>query len=176
MTRYSIEPRTRKYVKVYGFLSCRRNLSKKYEEKSWGTATKTGLNAGRRLLSKPSKPDNFNVENLTRRIKYLHTVIRHYWSRWKIEYLTELREYHRRGKEVDIRINVGDIARVEDPALNQNYWKLGKITKLIKGHDERVRAASVKSYNNNSIHQLINRPICKLYPLKIRANENIEKR
>ena len=64
---------------------------------------------------------------------------------------------------------------MEDPTLKRNFWKLGKITKLIKGQDERVRAATVKIYNNNSIHQLINRPICKLYPLEIRANENTEK-
>ena len=30
MTRYSIEPRTRKYVKECGFLSFMRNLSNKY--------------------------------------------------------------------------------------------------------------------------------------------------
>ena len=108
-------------------------------------------------------------------MKYLHTLIQHYWNRWKLEYLNELREYQRCGKEEDTRITVGDIVLVEDPTLKRNYWKLGKITKLIKGHDERVRAATVKIYNNNSIHQLINRPICKLYPLEIRANENTEK-
>ena len=64
---------------------------------------------------------------------------------------------------------------MEDPTLKRNYWKLGKITKLIKGHNKRVRAATVKIYNNNSIHQLINHPICKLYPLEIRANENTKK-
>ena len=60
-------------------------------------------------------------------------------------------------------------------SLKRNYYKLGKIAKLIKGHNERVRDATVKIYNNNSIHHLINRPICKLYPLEIRANENTEK-
>ena len=30
MTRYSIEPRTREYVKGYGFLSFTRNLPNKY--------------------------------------------------------------------------------------------------------------------------------------------------
>ena len=108
-------------------------------------------------------------------MKYLHTLIQHYRNRWKFEYLIEFREYHRCGKEEDTRVNAGDIALVEDPALKRNYRKLGKITKLIKGHNERVRAATVKIYNSNSIHQLINRPICKLYPLEIRANENIEK-
>lgn len=54
-------------------------------------------------------------------------------------------------------------------------WKLGKIARLIKGHNERVRAPTVKICNNNFIPQLINRVICKLYSLKTRANENIEK-
>ena len=67
-------------------------------------------------------------------------------------------------------INAGDIVLVQDPTIKRNYRKLGKITKLIKGRDEKVRAATVKIYNNNSTHHIINRPICKLYPLEIRAN------
>ena len=43
MTRYSIEPRTKKYVKGYGFLLFARNLSKKFGKQSLDTATKTGL-------------------------------------------------------------------------------------------------------------------------------------
>ena len=45
MTRYSIEPRTRKYVKGYGILSFARNLSNKSGKKILGTATKTELDA-----------------------------------------------------------------------------------------------------------------------------------
>ena len=45
MTRYSIEPRTGKYVKEYGFLSLARNLSIKYGKRLLGTATKTRLDA-----------------------------------------------------------------------------------------------------------------------------------
>ena len=43
MTRYFIEPRTRKYVKEREFLSFVRNLSNKYGNKLLDTATKTGL-------------------------------------------------------------------------------------------------------------------------------------
>ena len=79
----------------------------------------------------------------------------------KLEYLIELREYHRGGKEADTRINAVDIVVVEDPILKQNCWKLEKMAKFIKGYDERVTASTVKFYNNNSIHQLINCPVCK---------------
>ena len=163
-------------TEIEGIINCR-PLTYIYNDNTEEVVTPSHLIYGRQLLSKPSndKPNNFHLENLTRRMKYLHTLIQHYWNRWKLEYLNELREYHRCGKEEDTRINVGDIVLVEDPTLKRNYWKLGKITKLIKGHDERVRTATVKIYNNNSIHQLINRPICKLYLLEIRANENTEK-
>ena len=66
-------------------------------------------------------------------MKYLHILIQHYWNRWKLGYLNELREYHRYGKGEDTQINAGDIVLVEEPILKRNYWKLRKIAKLIKG-------------------------------------------
>ena len=41
MTRYSTEPRTKKYVKRYGFLSFAKNLSDEHVKKLLNTATKT---------------------------------------------------------------------------------------------------------------------------------------
>ena len=37
ITQYSIEPRTRKYVKGYGFLSFARNFSNQYKKQLWDT-------------------------------------------------------------------------------------------------------------------------------------------
>ena len=51
MPRYSMEPRTRKYVKEYRFFSFARNLSNKYGKKLLDSATKTRLDA----LKTPSK-------------------------------------------------------------------------------------------------------------------------
>ena len=42
--RYSIEPRERRYVKGYGFMSFARNFGIKYGKKSMNTAIKTGTN------------------------------------------------------------------------------------------------------------------------------------
>ena len=52
MICYSIEPRTRKYVKEYGFLSFARNLSNKYGKQLLDTATKTGLYAAKTASKK----------------------------------------------------------------------------------------------------------------------------
>ena len=41
---YSIEPRERRYVKGYGFLSFARNFGNKYGKKLMNTAIKTGTN------------------------------------------------------------------------------------------------------------------------------------
>ena len=45
--RYSTEPRFRKYVKGYGFLSFAKNFGNKYGKKLMYTATKTGIYAAK---------------------------------------------------------------------------------------------------------------------------------
>ena len=57
MTRHSIEPRIRKYVKGYRFLKFPRNLSNKYEKKLLNTATKAGIGAAK-TASKSSSYDS----------------------------------------------------------------------------------------------------------------------
>ena len=52
MTSCSIEPKTRTYVKGYGFLSFARNLFSKYGQKLLNIASKTGLYA---LKTAPEK-------------------------------------------------------------------------------------------------------------------------
>ena len=47
MMRYLIEPRFRKYVKGYGFLSFAKNFGNKDRKKLVDTATKTGIDAAK---------------------------------------------------------------------------------------------------------------------------------
>ena len=47
MMRYSIEPKFRKYVKGYRFLSFAKNFGNKYGKKLMDTATKTGMDAAK---------------------------------------------------------------------------------------------------------------------------------
>ena len=45
--RYSTEPKYRKYVKGYGFLSSAKKFGNKYSKKLIDTATKTGIDAAK---------------------------------------------------------------------------------------------------------------------------------
>ena len=45
--RYSTEPRFRKYVKGYGFLSFAKTFGNKYGKKLMDTAAKTGIDAAK---------------------------------------------------------------------------------------------------------------------------------
>ena len=47
MLRYSTEPRFRKYVKGYGFLSFAKNFGNKYGKNLMDTATKTGMDVAK---------------------------------------------------------------------------------------------------------------------------------
>ena len=58
--RYSTEPKFRKYVKGYGFLSFARTFGNKYGKKLMDTATKTGLDAAKivskKVVQKTAEP------------------------------------------------------------------------------------------------------------------------
>ena len=49
--RYSTEPKYRKYVKRYGFLSFARRFGDKYSKKLMDTTTKTGIDVAKLLLN-----------------------------------------------------------------------------------------------------------------------------
>ena len=49
--RYSTEPRFRKYLKVYGFLSFAKKFANKYGKKIMDAATKTGIDAAKMDLN-----------------------------------------------------------------------------------------------------------------------------
>ena len=53
--RYSIEPRERRYVKGYGFMSFARNLSDKYSKSSMDASKKFAKTAGKQILKERAK-------------------------------------------------------------------------------------------------------------------------
>ena len=71
-------------------------------------------------------------------------------------------------KGLPVNIKEGDIVSVQDEGRrNQILWKLGRITELSKGWDHVIRGAKFVLANK----QWIERPVEKLYPLEVIANE-----
>lgn len=113
------------------------------------------------------------MTNLSRRMRHLSRILDQFWSRWKNEYLTELRSSHRYPgfkQKVARQIKSGDAVIIEDEVMPRGYWRLGVVETLLVGRDEEVRAATVRTHSKPIV---LKRPIQKLYPLEVRTEESV---
>ena len=113
--------------------------------------------------------DDEDETSLDKRYRYLANRRRHFWRRWKTEYLVDLREHHRlQVKKSGREIKEGDVVIVVDKnKLPRGRWKLGHIIKLITGSDGVVRGAKVDVIVKDNRHYELDRPIQKLVPLEV---------
>ena len=137
--------------------------------------TPSHLIFGKRLMSLPdnfyyAEPEDFNPGlshlNANKRLRYLHTVLDHFWNRWRREYLTELRENHRRSKkESSDDVTVGDVVIIHDD-VQRGLWKLGLIESKITGKDGNTRAV-VRVRSGQGTSAFYRRPLQRLCPLEV---------
>jgi len=129
---------------------------------------------GRRITTLPhysvnqddiSDPDFGDASDLRRRARAQAAVVRHFWTRWKREYLTALRETHKITGTNEQRIKVGDVVLIHDETPRIK-WRLAVIESLNKGADGLVRSADIRTTTGKT-----NRPIARLYPLEVTASE-----
>ena len=110
-------------------------------------------------------PDYSSSEQLRRRACQQALLFQTFWHRWKHDYLTYLREFHRTSGNNQQKIKVRDVVLVHDDSPRRN-WKLAVIEDLHKGGDGLVRAADIRTSRGRT-----NRPIIKLYPLEVSADD-----
>jgi hypothetical protein len=106
-----------------------------------------------------SEPSNIDVQ-----AKLRTHLIQHFWKRWRQEYLTSLREFHKTTGNNSTEIRVGDVVQVHDDTKRVN-WRLAVVQSLIKRKDGLVRAENIKTSTGHT-----NRPVTKLYPLEVKSN------
>ena len=110
----------------------------------------------------PEDPDYVVSDTQMRKRLTNHgRLLQHFQTRWKREYLTSLREYH---KASGMNMQSGKAEHVvlihdDGPRL---YWKLGVIDSLIQGNDGLVHAVNVRTNN-----RITSRPISRLFPLEV---------
>ena len=107
----------------------------------------------------PSNPEA--ASHTEHQAKRKDKLLQHFWNRWRQEYCTSLREFHKVSGQNEVELKVGDIVQVHSDTKHVN-WRLAVVERLIEGKDGLVRAAEIKTSTG-----FTSRPITKLYPLKV---------
>ncbi|GFW21298.1 integrase catalytic domain-containing protein [Trichonephila clavipes] len=121
---------------------------------------------GKRITSLP--PVRLHLDSklssrkcLIKGFNYREKLLRSFWSRWKNEYLLNLRSAHCSTFKNASQFKINDVVLIKDDQLSRNFWKLGK-HQLFPGRDGKVRACKIKKDSF-----IIKRPVQLLYNLEI---------
>ena len=99
---------------------------------------------GRRITSTPypsteiEYSDRSDKDSICKGFQRQRDIIDHFWNRWRLEYLTSLREFHTVTGDNKRLINIGYIVHIQDDKP-KNSWKLAQVEELIEGNDVKVR-------------------------------------
>ncbi|CAI6359457.1 unnamed protein product [Macrosiphum euphorbiae] len=83
---------------------------------------------------------------------------RHFWTRWKNEYLSSL-QLRRKWTEPGQNLSVGELVLVKE-ATHPLQWRIGRIRELHPGSDGTSRVATLETTSGP-----LTRPAVKLCPL-----------
>ena len=132
------------------------------------------LITGRRILSLPNIADGecadevVSQESLTKRMKYVNSVLQHYWRRWSREYVIDLREFHKSKNPKNQRIVTNrEVVLVHDEKTPRQSWKIGRIIETQTSADGEVRGVKVAVVNKKGRLYNLNRPVQRIYPSEI---------
>ena len=142
-----------------------RPLTYVYEDLTEEPLTPNHLIFGKRIHRNVKSNENIDkVEDISENLKNL---LEHFWKRWQFEYLLELREFHKVRSHVKDNelIKLNDIVLISEENIKRNKWRIGRINKLLRGNDGKVRGAEVVVVNKTG-NGLLRRPISKLFPFE----------
>ena len=127
-------------IRVEGVLNSR-PLTYVYPEQD-EPLTPSHLVLGKRILSVPkqgeSDAEDESKDELIKRDKHLKNVLEHFCRRWKLEYLTQLREHHKPSKKRGLQVKVGDVVLIQEDNIKRLNWPIAVIESLLKGKDGNV--------------------------------------
>ncbi|CAG2205722.1 unnamed protein product [Mytilus edulis] len=115
-------------------------------------------------IDRATQDNNLNLDftEANKRFNHKVTLIEHFAKRWRMEYLTGLREFHRVAGDQSAHVKIGSVVQIMDNSPRM-MWKLAVIEDLITGKDGVVRAVKLRTSNG----LITTRPIVKLVPLEI---------
>ena len=140
--------------------------------------TPSHLLTGRHILSLPDVTattgsdgdEDFELtsQEIHVRLHNLNSALDQFWSRWRDEYLLQLRErYPPTVNGGTFRAPIpGEVVLVHDENHPRTMWKLGRVSDVITSSDDQIRGATLEVSTNGKLTRL-RRPISCLYPLEV---------
>ncbi|XP_065891666.1 uncharacterized protein [Dysidea avara] len=132
--------------------------------------------SGRRLLCLPDGTDvnrvdeDFDItfQDLRDRAQNLTKALNQFWSRWREEYLLQLRERYSTTDEVGVLRSPipGEVVVIHDEDRPRTQWRLGRVSEVLKSSDDQIRGVVLK-VNTNGRLSTLRRPVTCLYLLEI---------
>ena len=135
--------------------------------------TPSHLLYGRRITSLPhpdveddelDDPTYGNDVELRKNASRVAIIIKHFWQRWKQEYLTSLQTFHGASNVAgNTKVKAGDVVQIHSDKKRLR-WKLAVVESLIRGNDNCVRAVNLRTANgrtNRPIESLSKRRFCQ---------------
>ena len=114
---------------------------------------------------------DFTVDDCRKRILHVRKLMRDFWSIFSDNYMNELRQFHSYSKtkvsSQGDELIVGDVVLVKEDNLHKSDWKLGKITQLVRGKDDRVRGVELKTISKTGQATTCIIPLQKIIPFEI---------
>ncbi|GFX42835.1 putative RNA-directed DNA polymerase from transposon X-element [Trichonephila clavipes] len=126
----------------------------------WGGWWERLVRVIKELLKRTLDLDLSEFSKFQKRIRYRRKLIHDFRSRFRKEYLGQLRQ--KRPGKPGHDFKVGDVVMIEEPSKKRVYWPLGKVISLLPGRDGKVRTLKLKCKNSELI-----RPIQRVYPLEV---------
>lgn len=99
---------------------------------------------GRPIQAIPDDPQSYQSLNILRRWYLCQGLVRHFWGRWRNEYLVALRK-HSKWKHPSENLRVGDIVVLKEDNLVPSQWPIAKIVETNEGADGLVRVVTLKT-------------------------------
>ena len=99
---------------------------------------------GRPLEAIPDPAFSYRSVSLLRRWHLCQNLVRHFWKRWHMEYVTQLRRFtkwHRRSRNFEI----GDMVILQEDGLVPGKWPLDRIMQVHPGKDGVVCVVTVRT-------------------------------
>lgn len=99
---------------------------------------------GRPIQAIPDHPQSYQPMTTLRRWYLCQSLVRHFWERWRNEYLVALRKYSK-WKRPSENFRVGDIVVLKEDNLVTSRWPIARIMKTNQGADGLIRVVTLKT-------------------------------